>query len=135
MNPVKQRCSELARAARTEKPWGHELLWADTERYAGKILHIEAGGRLSLQYHERKEESLYLLRGRMRLELERADGSWLDAEIEPGTCFHVATGRRHRMTAIETCDVLEVSTAELDDVVRVQDDYGRVAGGANGAGT
>jgi mannose-6-phosphate isomerase-like protein (cupin superfamily) len=117
--------AEFSLPTRTEKPWGHELLWAHTSRYAGKILHIEAGGRLSLQYHERKEESLYLLSGRMRLELELADGSWFDGEVAPGTCIHVATGRRHRMTALETCDVLEVSTPNLDDVVRVQDDYGR----------
>src|SRR5437016_10434679 len=108
---------EISRPVRTEKPWGHELLWACAGPYAGKILHVEAGGRLSLQYHERKEESLFLLRGRMRLELELADGGWFDEEIEPGTCVHVATGRRHRMTAVETCDVLEVSTPDLADVV------------------
>jgi len=117
--------AEISAPARTDKPWGYELLWAHSGRYAGKILHIEAGNRLSLQYHERKEESLYVLSGRMRLELELADGSWFDEEVEPGTCFHVATGRRHRMTAVETCDVLEVSTPDLDDVVRVTDDYGR----------
>jgi mannose-6-phosphate isomerase len=117
--------AEFSAPARTDKPWGYELLWALSGRYAGKILHIEAGKRLSLQYHERKEETLYLLSGRLRLELELADGSWFDEEIEPGLCIHVATGRRHRMTAMETCDVLEASTPDLDDVVRVQDDYGR----------
>jgi mannose-6-phosphate isomerase len=127
MSVKERRPVVLAEPTVTEKPWGYELLWACTSRYAGKILHIEAGGRLSLQYHERKEETLHLLSGRMRMELELEDGAWFDEEIGPGTCIHVPTGRRHRMTAVETCDVLEVSTPELDDVVRVQDDYGRAA--------
>jgi mannose-6-phosphate isomerase len=117
--------TELAPLTRMEKPWGFELLWASTEHYAGKILQINAGGRLSLQYHERKEESLYLLSGHVRLELELANGGWLDQEVGPGTCIHIAPGRHHRLTAIEVAHVLEVSTPELDDVVRVRDEYGR----------
>jgi mannose-6-phosphate isomerase-like protein (cupin superfamily) len=117
--------AEITSPARTEKPWGYELLWASTGRYAGKILHIEAGARLSLQFHERKEESLYVLSGRMRMELELEDGTWFDEVLAPGACIHVAPGRRHRMMAVETCDVLEVSTPDLDDIVRLHDDYGR----------
>jgi mannose-6-phosphate isomerase len=110
----------------TPKPWGHELLWAQGARYAAKILHIEAGCRLSLQYHRAKEESLLLLRGRMRVELESGDGTLVGHEALSGQVFHIPSGRKHRLSALETCDVLEVSTPELDDTVRLQDDFGRV---------
>jgi mannose-6-phosphate isomerase len=110
---------------RVEKPWGHELLWALGARYAAKILHIEAGCRLSLQYHRVKEETLLLLGGRMILELEGADGTLVRHEATAGQVFHIPSGRLHRLTAVETCDVIEVSTPELEDVVRLQDDFGR----------
>ena len=107
------------------KPWGHELIWARTERYVGKILHIKAGEALSLQYHRIKDETIMLLSGRMRFE------SFLDGEpprervLVPREPFHIAPGLRHRMTALEDTEVLEVSTPELDDVVRLEDRYGR----------
>lgn len=107
------------------KPWGYEVLWAYTDRYAGKILHIDRGERLSLQYHNRKDETLYLLNGRMRLDLEDEGGALVQHEVGPGQSFRVPAGRRHRIHALEECRVLEASTPELDDVVRIQDEYGR----------
>ena len=107
------------------KPWGFELLWAYTDHYAGKILHIDRGKRLSLQYHNRKDETLYLLNGRMRLDLEDDGGALVQHEVQPGESFRVPAGRRHRIHALEECRVLEASTPELDDVVRIQDEYGR----------
>jgi len=119
---------ELGRALpqRTEKPWGHELLWARCHQYAAKILHIEIDHRLSLQYHQTKEETLLLVSGRMVLELEGPDGGMEHHEAVPGDVFHIPPGRKHRMTALESCDILEVSSPELDDVIRLQDDFGRV---------
>ena len=110
---------------RVEKPWGHELLWAWGRHYAAKILHIEAGCRLSLQYHRVKEETLLLLSGRLLVELEDPDGTMAVREAATGQVFHVPPGCKHRMAALETCDVLEVSTPELDDLIRLQDDFGR----------
>jgi len=95
---------------RVDKPWGHELIWAKTDRYVGKILHIKAGHALSLQYHERKDETVFLLSGRV---------------LEAGESFHITPRMRHRMIAETDCDVLEASTPELDDVVRLEDRYGR----------
>jgi mannose-6-phosphate isomerase len=111
---------------KTVKPWGHELLWASTSDYVVKILHIEAGCRLSLQYHCQKDETLFLVRGRLALELEGPTGTIEYREALPGEAFHIPPGRRHRLAALETCDVLEVSTPELEDVVRVHDDFGRL---------
>jgi len=110
---------------RVEKPWGHENIWAHTQKYVGKILFITKGKRLSLQYHEKKDESILVLRGRLRLELENADGVLEVLELEPGETRHIPTGRRHRFGAIEDTELVEVSTPELDDVVRLQDDFGR----------
>jgi len=113
--------------SRVEKPWGYELHWAKTERYVGKVLHIQAGHALSLQYHNRKDETIYLYSGRMLFEIER-DGALVRTELRPGDAIHVTPKTVHRMTAIDDCDVLEVSTPELDDVVRLEDRYGRVDG-------
>ena len=108
-----------------EKPWGHELIWAKTDRYVGKILHIKAGEALSLQYHRMKDETIMVLSGRMQL-VYFADGEQPKSrELAPREPFHVTPGLRHRMIAIEDTDVLEVSTTELDDVVRLEDRYGR----------
>lgn len=108
-----------------DKPWGHELIWARTDRYVGKILHIRAGEALSLQYHRVKDETIMLLSGRMRLE-SFADGEPPSLrELGPREPVHITPGLRHRMIAIEDTDVLEVSTPELDDVVRLDDRYGR----------
>jgi mannose-6-phosphate isomerase len=110
---------------RIDKPWGHELIWAWTQRYVGKILTIETGKRLSLQYHERKDEWIHVLDGRLRLTLESEDGDTETRELGAGESAHVQAGRTHRYEAIETCRLIEVSTPELEDVVRVEDDYGR----------
>jgi mannose-6-phosphate isomerase len=107
------------------KPWGSEVIWAHTIGYVGKILTIETGKRLSLQYHEHKDEWIYVLDGRIKLTLENAEGVVEDRELGPGEGAHVPTGRTHRYEAIETCHLVEVSTPELDDVVRIQDDFGR----------
>ncbi|MEA2178001.1 MAG: mannose-6-phosphate isomerase [Solirubrobacteraceae bacterium] len=107
------------------KPWGHELWWAHTERYAGKILHVRAGQRLSLQYHEHKDETSYLLAGRMLLVKGTSDQDLTEIEIEPGFGWRNRPGDVHTIEAIEDSDVLEVSTPELDDVVRLEDRYGR----------
>jgi len=109
------------------KPWGHELIWAKTSRYVGKILHVRAGEALSLQYHRVKDETIMVLSGRLRFEFF-SEGEDLQArELPPGEPLHIAPGMRHRMIAIEDTDVLEVSTPELDDVVRLEDRYGRAA--------
>jgi mannose-6-phosphate isomerase-like protein (cupin superfamily) len=110
---------------RIRKPWGYELVWAHTPRYAGKILSIRRGCRLSLQLHQRKEESLYLLSGVLEVELEGEEGRTTCCRARRGDTFHIPAGRRHRLRALTACRVLEVSTPELDDVVRLQDDYGR----------
>jgi mannose-6-phosphate isomerase len=112
-------------ARHVPKPWGHELIWAQTERYVGKILVIEAGKRLSLQRHQIKDESIYVLAGRLRLHLEDDDGAVQIEELGPGDHRRVATGRIHRYEALERVELMEVSTPELDDVVRLEDDYGR----------
>lgn len=112
-------------ARRVPKPWGHELIWAHTDRYVGKILVIDTGRRLSLQKHEVKDESILVLSGRLRLYLEGDDGVVRVEELGPGDHRRVATGRIHRYEAIERCELVEVSTPELDDVVRLEDDFGR----------
>ncbi|MEA2626789.1 MAG: mannose-6-phosphate isomerase [Candidatus Binatota bacterium] len=111
---------------RVDKPWGHELIWARTDRYVGKILHIRAGESLSLQYHRVKDETIRLLSGRMRFQTITAEGEAGEREMTGGDVAHIPPGLRHRMTAVEDTDVLEVSTPELDDVVRLEDRYGRV---------
>jgi mannose-6-phosphate isomerase len=108
-----------------EKPWGHELIWAKTDRYVGKILHIKAGEALSLQFHRVKDETIMVLSGRMQLVYFAEGEPPKSRELGPREPFHVTPGLRHRMIAIEDTDVLEVSTTELDDVVRLEDRYGR----------
>jgi mannose-6-phosphate isomerase-like protein (cupin superfamily) len=114
-----------AGARRVEKPWGHELIWAQTDRYAGKVIVIRTGHRLSLQMHERKDESVYVLAGRLRLHLEDDAGEMREHDLGPGDHAHIAVGRRHRFESLDTVELIEVSTPELDDVIRLQDDYGR----------
>jgi mannose-6-phosphate isomerase-like protein (cupin superfamily) len=110
---------------RVEKPWGHEEIWAETDRYVGKILVIEAGRRLSFQYHEVKDEWIRVLAGRLLLTLEDDRGEIVERELGPGEAAHVAPLRRHRYAAIERAELIEVSTPELTDVVRLEDDFGR----------
>jgi len=107
------------------KPWGYELIWAQTDCYVGKILHIERAQQLSYQYHRRKDETIHLLSGLLDLEVAASAGPRRTIRLQPGQSFHIPAGLRHRMTAVETCDVLEASTTELDDVVRLEDRYGR----------
>ena len=115
---------EIYRGSRVDKPWGYELIWAHTDRYVGKILHINRGESLSYQYHRVKDETIQLLRGAMELEI--GDETKKESlRLAPGECFHITAGMRHRMAAVEDCDVLEVSTPELGDVVRLEDRYGR----------
>ena len=111
-----------SRDSRVDKPWGYELRWAITERYLGKILHVNKGEALSLQYHERKDECILLTRGVLDLEL---DGTV--HRLEPGQTVPITPGTRHSMVAVEDCDIFEVSTPEIYDVVRLEDRYGRAA--------
>src|SRR4051794_20705792 len=111
----------VASPRRVEKPWGYELIWAETAEYIGKILHVRAGHSISLQYHEIKHESWLIHSGKAIIELS----SGLDEELErieagPGDAFVYAPGTIHRLCAIEDTDVIEASTPHLDDVVRVE---------------
>jgi mannose-6-phosphate isomerase len=111
---------------RVEKPWGWELIWAHADDYVGKVLFIRAGHSLSLQFHREKDESWYVESGRARLELGDAGQAALDEEvIGAGACFRYRPGTVHRVTALEDTTILEVSTPHLDDVVRLEDAYGR----------
>ena len=110
---------------RVEKPWGYELIWAHTGRYTGKILHIHAGHALSYQFHRVKEETIYVLSGTLLLHWSDDDSPARVEEFGPGGVFHVRTGLRHRFEAVGEVELLEVSTPELDDVVRLDDRYGR----------
>jgi len=110
---------------RIAKPWGYELIWARTDRYVGKILHIERGHALSLQYHRVKDETIRVLSGLLDFEHGAADAPRETVRLGPGMTWHIPPGLRHRMVAVEDTDVLEVSTPELDDVVRLEDRYGR----------
>ncbi len=111
---------------RVKKPWGNELIWAHTDRYVGKILHVKAGESLSLQYHEQKDETIMVLSGRIEFEHYLEGEAPTTAVLEPRQPFHIRPGVRHRMVALEDSDIVEVSTTELDDVVRLEDRYGRV---------
>jgi mannose-6-phosphate isomerase-like protein (cupin superfamily) len=122
---VSDRAPGALETRRVDKPWGHELIWALTDRYCGKILVIETGRRLSLQYHEQKDESILVMSGRLRLHLDDEAGAMTSRELGPGDSAHVAIGRRHRYEAIERVELIEVSTPEIDDVVRIEDDFGR----------
>jgi len=110
---------------RVEKPWGHELIWAATDRYVGKILHVKAGHALSLQYHERKDETIHLLRGEMRFWAGPSPDELEEVPLREGESFRVTVGTVHRMEAVSDIDILEASTPELDDVIRLEDRYGR----------
>jgi quercetin dioxygenase-like cupin family protein len=109
---------------RVEKPWGYELHWAKTDRYVGKVIHINKGHALSLQYHNVKDETIFLWSGKLLFEID-VDGTLTRREMGPGEACHVTPKTVHRMTAIEDCDVFEASTPELQDVVRLEDRYGR----------
>ena len=109
---------------RVDKPWGHELVWARTDRYVGKVLHVKAGHVLSLQYHNRKDETLHVLRGELILRTQMGDA--LESRpFRAGETAHIPAKLIHQIEAVQDSDVLEASTPELDDLVRLQDRYGR----------
>jgi mannose-6-phosphate isomerase len=112
-------------ARRVEKPWGHEIWWAQTDRYAGKLLFVRAGERLSLQYHEAKDETSYLISGRLILTKGPSADELATTELGPGDCWRNRPGEVHTIEATEDALLAEVSTPELDDVVRLEDRYGR----------
>lgn len=114
---------------KVDKPWGSELWWAQTDKYVGKILYIKKGYSLSLQHHEIKDETIMMLSGRMLLRIGSTLEEAFDCvpiEMVRGDVYHITPGTIHKMIALEDVEVLEVSTPEVDDVVRHQDDYGRV---------
>jgi mannose-6-phosphate isomerase len=108
-----------------DKPWGYELRFAITERYLGKLIHVNSGESLSLQYHEHKDETLLMTLGVMDLELEDERGGMQVHRLHAGDCVRITPPRRHRMVAVEECEFFEVSSPEIDDVVRLEDRYGR----------
>jgi mannose-6-phosphate isomerase-like protein (cupin superfamily) len=110
---------------RVDKPWGYEIIWAHSERYVGKILFVKAGERLSLQYHEEKDETVYVLSGKMLFEVGPKDGEREDIVMKKGQSYHITPNTVHRMIAIEDTEILEASTPELNDLVRLEDSYGR----------
>ena len=116
--------SGYAEVKRVSKPWGYEIIWANTPLYVGKILHINAGQALSLQYHHQKDETIYLLNGTMIYRVQQGD-TLREVSLEAGQSFRNEPGTIHQMEAVTDCDVLEASTPHLDDVVRLKDLYGR----------
>ncbi len=110
---------------RVEKPWGYELIWAKADRYVGKILHIEPGHVLSLQYHNKKDESIYVLLGEIILRIQEGE-TLRERRVRAGEAFHIPPKQIHQFEAVSVTDLLEASTPELDDVVRLKDRYGRV---------
>jgi len=110
---------------RVPKPWGHELIWAKTERYVGKILHIEPGHVLSLQYHNKKDETIFVLRGEIILRFQQGD-TIIERPLREGESFHIKPKLIHQFEATVATDLLEASSPEIDDVVRLKDRYGRV---------
>ena len=115
--------SQLPR--RVDKPWGHEIIWAHADKYVGKILHIEPGHVLSLQYHNKKDESIYVLSGEIILRLQQGE-QLTERRVRAGEAFHIPPKLIHQFEAVTVTDLLEASTPELDDVVRLKDRYGRV---------
>ncbi len=113
-------------ARRVDKPWGWEIHWTPDDRpYCGKLLHIAAGRRLSLQLHDAKQESWFLMAGRAKVVWDDGTGEMVETELEPGLGYSVAIGQRHRLVGITDCDVLEVSTPEIGTTYRLEDDYAR----------
>ena len=114
-------------ARRTEKPWGYEECWTPTSKlYVGKLIHIDAGARLSLQVHDQKSESWYLVSGRAKVIWEREhDGALIETELEPRVGYSCEAGQRHRLIGVTACDIIEVSTPEVGNTLRLEDDYSR----------
>ncbi len=114
-----------AGAGRVDKPWGYELIWAVTDRYLGKLIHVRSGQALSLQFHVQKDESIFVAAGLLDLVLESADGALETHRLAAGMSARIRPGRRHRMVAVEDTDLFEASSPEMDDIVRLEDRYGR----------
>ena len=110
---------------KTEKPWGFELLFAHTPKYVGKLIFVRKGHRLSFQYHNQKDESMYIYQGKAMIEIEDGDGQLVQSVAESGHALWLPPGTKHRVAALEDTTLFEVSTPELEDVVRLEDDYGR----------
>lgn len=111
----------MSKITKIEKPWGFEEIWAHTDKYVGKLLHIKKGHRLSLQYHEVKEETIYVLSGVLTLITDKEH-----IILPPGETYHISPGDIHRFSAAEEdVTLMEVSTPDLEDVVRLEDDHGR----------
>jgi mannose-6-phosphate isomerase-like protein (cupin superfamily) len=111
--------------ARFDKPWGYELRFAITDRYLGKVIHVNQGEALSLQYHEEKDETLLMTKGIMDLELGDGGEDMVTHRLTEGDCIRISPGKHHRMVAVEDCEFFEVSSPEINDVVRLEDRYGR----------
>ena len=126
MQPVPNQGARAGRAnvVRVDKPWGYEIIWAHTDNYVGKILHITAGHALSVQYHEVKDETVYLLAGELIYRVWE-NGSPTDVGLKVGQSYRITPHTIHQMEAVTDCDVLEASTPHLDDVIRLKDRYGR----------
>jgi mannose-6-phosphate isomerase-like protein (cupin superfamily) len=125
MSNDREKFFKLHPITKVDKPWGYELIFAHTERYVGKILHVNQGESLSLQYHEMKDETLYVVEGELKLTIE-CEGDRRELALRKGEAFHIPPRLIHRMFAVVDTDVAEVSTPELQDVVRLEDRYGRV---------
>ena len=110
----------------TKKPWGEEHLFALSGKYAGKIMIVREGHRLSLQYHKKKEETFYLLEGLMKITIGTLSGKSCSRTVRPGGIVHLPPNTVHRTEALKNCRIIEVSTPELDDIVRLKDDYNRI---------
>ena len=117
--------SGRVKVVKVPKPWGHETIWARSDRYVGKILHINAGEELSVQYHEKKDETVHLLSGRVVYRVQSTADRLEDVQLKLGESFRITPGTIHQIVALTDCDVLEVSTPEVDDIVRLSDKYGR----------
>jgi len=125
MTKKKTGGSGRVKVVKVPKPWGHETIWAQSDRYVGKILHINAGQELSVQYHNKKDETVHLLSGEIVYRVQRDADLLEDVQLKLGESFRITPGTIHQIVALTDCDVLEVSTPELDDVVRLSDKYGR----------
>lgn len=111
---------------RVEKPWGYELHWVPEDRpYMGKFLHVNAGARFSLQFHDNKLETWFLISGRAKLIWDDTSGNLIETELQPGQGYSCSTGQRHRIAGITDCDIIEVSTPEMGTTYRLEDDYSR----------
>ena len=113
-------------AIRVDKPWGYEIVWTPADRpYVGKVLHVDAGKRLSLQVHDAKTESWFHMNGRAKVVWDDGSGELVETELEPGLGYSCEIGQRHRLVAISDCDILECSTPEIGTTLRLEDDYDR----------